>query len=45
MGGCLEKGNVTEHSEYNFWSDPEAVDLLLQQKNIIIILITLDATH
>lgn len=31
MGGALEKGNITEHSEYNLWSDPEAADLLLRQ--------------
>jgi inosine-uridine nucleoside N-ribohydrolase len=30
MGGALGKGNITLHSEYNIWSDPEAADVLLQ---------------
>lgn len=30
MGGALEKGNVTRFAEFNFFADPEAVDLVFR---------------
>lgn len=45
MGGALEKGNVTEHAEYNVWTDPEAVDVLLRHPGLKITLVGLEATH
>lgn len=45
MGGALDKGNVTEHSEYNVWSDPEATDMLLRTQHLDIVMVGLEATH
>jgi inosine-uridine nucleoside N-ribohydrolase len=45
MGGALDKGNVTVHSEYNVWSDPEAADLLLRVHQLDVVMVGLEATH
>jgi purine nucleosidase len=45
MGGAvLEKGNVGPHSEFNFASDPEAVDVILRA-GLPLTLIPLDVTR
>lgn len=45
MGGAVFlDGNVTPYAEFNFYSDPDAADYVLNSK-IPIILISLDITH
>ncbi|KPK42077.1 MAG: hypothetical protein AMJ78_03725 [Omnitrophica WOR_2 bacterium SM23_29] len=45
MGGAVfVEGNVTPHAEFNFYSDPDAADYVLNS-NIPIVLISLDVTH
>lgn len=44
MGGALKEGNVTIHSEFNFYVDPEAAQILLQSQ-IPLTLIGLDVTN
>lgn len=45
MGGAVfVEGNVTPHAEFNFYSDPDAADYVLNSE-IAITLISLDVTH
>ncbi len=45
MGGAVrEKGNLTSHAEFNFFSDPLAAKIMVES-GIPIILVPLDATH
>ena len=44
MGGCLSKGNITEYAEYNIYSDPESLNILLQS-SLDLTIVTLEATH
>lgn len=45
MGGAVrEKGNITPHAEFNFFSDPLAAKIMVES-GIPIILVPLDATH
>lgn len=43
MGGVVgERGNITEHAEFNVYNDPRALDLLLTLNNIPLVLIPAD---
>ena len=45
MGGAVRvPGNVTPHAEFNIWSDPEALEILLAE-GIPLVLVPLDVTH
>ena len=45
MGGAVRvPGNVTPHAEFNIWSDPEALEVLLAE-GIPLVLVPLDVTQ
>jgi purine nucleosidase len=45
MGGAVrERGNVTEHAEFNIFVDPEAADVVFSS-GLPLTLVTLDVTH
>ncbi len=45
MGGAVfVEGNVTPHAEFNFYSDPDAADYVLNSE-VAVTLISLDVTH
>ena len=46
MGGAIHvPGNVDSLSEFNFYSDPDAADYVLQETKVPKVLVPLDATH
>jgi inosine-uridine nucleoside N-ribohydrolase len=51
MGGCLDplgpaarRGNITPHSEFNFFMDPDAADFVLRSE-VPLALLPMDVTH
>lgn len=46
MGGAIRvPGNVNSQSEFNFYSDPDAADYVLQRTTVPKVLVPLDVTH
>jgi len=46
MGGGINKSNVTEYAEFNFFFDPEAVEIVLDLgKKVPLHIVGLDVTH